>query len=64
MKVKALTSFAGVINMTIGEERDITEPVAKDLIKAGYIEQVKETNQQVEETKTKTRTAAKKTPAK
>ncbi len=39
---KALISFVGIINATIGETLEIKdETVAKDLLKAGYIEEIK-----------------------
>lgn len=39
---KALVSFSGVVSMAAGEVRDIDPSVAADLLKAGYIEEVKE----------------------
>lgn len=42
-KIKALTSFGGVVSLRIGEEREVTDEVAKDLIKAGYAEEIKRT---------------------
>ncbi len=42
MLVKALTSFAGVISMGVGEVREIVDKeIAKDLIKAGHVVEVK-----------------------
>lgn len=42
MKVKALTNFSGLISMSKGEEKDINDKfIIEDLIKAGYIEEVK-----------------------
>lgn len=39
---KARVSFSGVVSMHVGETRDITDDnIAKDLLKAGYIEEVK-----------------------
>ena len=39
---KAKVSFSGVISMAAGETRaDIKEDIAKDLLKAGYIVEVK-----------------------
>lgn len=38
MKVKALKSFAGLVCMRRGEEKDIKGAVAEDLIRAGYVE--------------------------
>lgn len=43
MKVKALISFSGLIAMTKNEIRDIeNKEIYSDLIKAGYVEQIKE----------------------
>lgn len=40
---KALVSFSGLINMTKGEVREIKDKeIIKDLLKAGYIEEVVE----------------------
>lgn len=42
MLVKAKHSFAGVISMGEGEERELSEgAVLKDLLSAGYVEEVK-----------------------
>ena len=42
MLAKALKSFAGTISMYAGEIREIAdEEIAKDLLKAGHIEEVK-----------------------
>ncbi len=39
---RALISFSGRISMTEGEVRDISDSsIVKDLLKAGYIEEVK-----------------------
>jgi hypothetical protein len=39
---KALKTFGGVVSMAEGEVKDISDPtVVKDLVKAGYIEEVK-----------------------
>lgn len=44
MKVKALVSFAGAVTMGKGEEREITDKtICKDLIQAGYVEEMKST---------------------
>lgn len=41
MLVKALKSFAGKLSMYTGETRDIADDeIAKDLLRAGYIEKV------------------------
>ena len=40
---KALISFCGKFSMTMGEVGEIPDPaVVKDLLKAGYIEEIKE----------------------
>lgn len=42
MKVKALISFGGAFSMNKGEEKECSdEAILQDLIKAGYIEEVK-----------------------
>ena len=42
MKVKALVNFSGIVSMSKGEEKDIENKfVLEDLIRAGYIEEVK-----------------------
>lgn len=57
MLVKAIESFAGKVSMTVGEVREIAdEAIAKDLLNAGYIEEVKAKA----ETKTKAVKSAKK----
>lgn len=39
---KALKSFSGIVSMVSGEIKDISDPiVVKDLVKAGYIVEVK-----------------------
>ena len=39
---KALKTFTGKVVMATGEVKEITDPVAvKDLLRAGYIEEVK-----------------------
>lgn len=41
MKYKALISFSGVLSMKIGEIKEISDDnIVKDLVKAGYIEEV------------------------
>ena len=38
---KAKVSFGGIISMNVGEVKDIADvTIAKDLLKAGYIEEV------------------------
>lgn len=54
---KALVSFTGLISMAMGEVGEISDPsVAKDLLRAGYVEEIKS-----DETE---KTAKKKRPAK
>lgn len=44
MKVQALVSFAGQVTMAPGEVREIKDKaICKDLIDAGYVEEVKST---------------------
>ena len=39
---KALVSFSGAVSMSKGEVKDISDPIiVKDLVKAGYIEEIK-----------------------
>lgn len=41
MKVKAKVSFSGIVSMGLGDEREIgDETVLKDLLEAGYVEEV------------------------
>lgn len=43
-KVKAKTSFAGVVTMGAGEVREITDAeIVKGLVSAGYVEEIKAT---------------------
>lgn len=42
MMYKALVSFTGLVSMAVGEVREISDSsIAKDLLKAKYIEEVK-----------------------
>ena len=42
MTYKAKVDFGGIISMSVGEVAEIAdEAIAKDLLKAGYIEQIK-----------------------
>lgn len=41
MKYKATVSFAGQVSMKKGETRELESSLAKPLLKAGYIEEVK-----------------------
>ena len=41
MMYKALVSFSGIVSMHAGEVKDISDAnIVKDLVKAGYIEEV------------------------
>jgi hypothetical protein len=52
---KALKSFSGLISMAEGEVKDISDPIiVKDLVKAGYIEEVAPADTKVKATKKKT----------
>lgn len=43
MKYRALTSFSGLLSMSLGDVREISDKdIVKDLLKAGYIEELKE----------------------
>ena len=56
---KAKVNFSGVVSMNVGDIKDIPDVnIAKDLIKAGYIEEVKPAE------KVKQPTKARKTRAK
>lgn len=44
MKIKALISFSGALTMAKGEVREYgNKEVISDLVRAGYVEEVKET---------------------
>lgn len=36
MKIVAVKSFSGLVTMTAGEEREVREEIAADLLRAGY----------------------------
>lgn len=45
MNYKAKVSFSGIISMEKGQVAGIADPaIAKDLLKAGYIEEIKPAN--------------------
>ena len=60
---KALKSFGGVVSMVSGEIRDISNPlVVNDLVKAGYIVEVKPAKDKAkEEAEVKPKKTTKKT---
>lgn len=48
MKYKVLTSFGGLVHGTRGGVIEITDPsIAKDLLKAGYVEKIVEAKKPV-----------------
>jgi hypothetical protein len=52
MKVKALISFSGVESMAMDEVKDILdESIVKDLLRAGYVEEVKEEKKVIKKAK-------------
>lgn len=56
---KAKVSFSGVVSMSVGEVADIADVnIAKDLLRAGYIEEVKP----AEKAKTATKETTNKKP--
>ena len=60
MKVKAKVSFSGIISMGKGQVKDIAdEAIIKDLLKAGYVEEVKDPAKEEQEPKTKAKKAVK-----
>lgn len=59
MLYKAIKSFGGIITMTVGDTKEIADVnIANDLLKAGYIEEMKPAE------KGKTNTGTAKTPRK
>ena len=43
MKIKALKSFCGIVTMSPADEpREVSDKIAKNLIAAGYAEEVKD----------------------
>jgi len=54
MQYKALISFSGLISMSMGEVREITDQkIVNDLLKAGYIAEIIEIKKEEEVKKTK-----------
>lgn len=47
MKVKAIQSFIGKVSMNTDDEREISKELAKDLINAGYVVEIKATKSNV-----------------
>jgi len=46
MTIKALTSFVGEVSMGTGEVREVSDEVGKDVVAAGYAEEVKANKQE------------------
>lgn len=63
---KARVNFSGVVSMSVGDVRNIEDVnIAKDLLKAGYIEEVKPAKKAIAETeKAQTEKAETKEPLK
>lgn len=40
-KIKCLVQFAGIVSMAAGEEREVSDEVAADLIRAKYAKEIK-----------------------
>lgn len=60
MAYKALTSFSGVVSMYVGEVKDIADiNIANDLLKAGYIEEIKPAEKAKAKAETKKERASK-----
>jgi len=54
MQYKALISFSGLISMSMGEVREITDQeIVNDLLNAGYIAEIREIKIEEEVKKTK-----------
>lgn len=54
MQYKALISFSGLISMSMGEVREITDQkIVNDLLNAGYIAKIIEIKKEEEAKKTK-----------
>ena len=64
MKVKALVNCSGIkFSMSVGEVKDLDDTIAKDLIRAGYVETTTPA-QRVKEEKAEPKAEPKKTEAK
>ena len=49
MKYRALVSFTGTVSMAMGEVREISDlALAKNLLKVGYVEEIKERGKETE----------------
>lgn len=61
MLYKAIKSFGGIITMTVGDTKEIADVnIAQDLLKAGYIAEMKPAEKGKTETKTTAKTTRKK----
>lgn len=64
MKYKARVSFGGKVSMGVGEVKDISDVnIAKDLLKAGYIEEIKPAEKGEKENKETAKEKTDKKPA-
>lgn len=61
---KAIKSFSGVVSMVVGEVKDITDVnIAKDLLRAGYIQEIKPAAKGEKENKETAKEKTEKKPA-
>ena len=65
MKVKALKSFCGLVNMTRGQVKEVDPCYVDDLVRAGYIEPLEkvEKKAEVKEAEVEAEVEAEKKPA-
>lgn len=49
MRVKATTGFSGHFSMARGEVRDVSDDMAEDLLRAGYVQKIKISDEKDEE---------------
>lgn len=40
-KIKCLVPFVGIVSMAAGEEREVSDEIAADLIRAKYVKEIK-----------------------
>lgn len=61
MQYRAKVNFSGTVSMCVGEVRDIAdESIAKDLIRAGYIEEIQPADKDTAKAKSNKKEGAKK----
>ena len=56
---KAMVTFCGIVNMTRGEVRELSDEVAKPLLNCGYIKDLEEKQKKAAEVKEATKTTTK-----